>query len=289
MVPAHCPAMLAEARALPAEICLDLEDVVGEERRAAERSSAVAPLEASDRGSPPRAVRVSGSDVRWFVVDVLPLPRCSTGGTDLVLTATGEDGEPISFAGRLLEHGEGASLRRRRVGIDLLVESPTGPPAVNAIATACPPIEALIFAALESAMAALAPLRPRQRESTCLEDEPWEFALAHVAAAAWANALQGIDGPCSAVRASEVLDRSISRSQTLGFDGKLVVHPTQIAACNGRYAPSDEQLRRAIDLLEPYAAIDTGAGTFEREMIDAATWRVALGPSDRARAAGMVS
>ena len=51
----------------------------------------------------------------------------------------------------------------------------------------------------------------------------------------------------------------------LGFDGKSLIHPNQIAPCHAAFAPTDAELDRARQLVE---AFNGGAGRFENELIE---------------------
>jgi citrate lyase subunit beta/citryl-CoA lyase len=51
----------------------------------------------------------------------------------------------------------------------------------------------------------------------------------------------------------------------MGFDGKSLIHPSQIAPCQTAFAPSDEEVARAERLIE---AATGGAERFEGEMIE---------------------
>ena len=51
----------------------------------------------------------------------------------------------------------------------------------------------------------------------------------------------------------------------LGFDGKSLIHPDQIALCHRAFAPSEAELDRARRLVEAFSG---GAERFENEMIE---------------------
>ena len=57
-----------------------------------------------------------------------------------------------------------------------------------------------------------------------------------------------------------------AQGRALGFDGKSLIHPDQIAACHAAFAPSEEELARAHRLI---AATTDGAERFEGEMVEA--------------------
>ena len=56
-----------------------------------------------------------------------------------------------------------------------------------------------------------------------------------------------------------------AEGRMLGFDGKSLIHPSQIAPCHAAFAPSDEEIARAERLV---AAATGGAERFEGEMIE---------------------
>ena len=75
-----------------------------------------------------------------------------------------------------------------------------------------------------------------------------------------------------AVRAASVImPGSAERALALGYDGKWVIHPDQIATVNALFTPSPDAVARARSIL---AATD-GASALEGEMVDAATKRLA--------------
>jgi citrate lyase subunit beta/citryl-CoA lyase len=95
--------------------------------------------------------------------------------------------------------------------------------------------------------------------------------MARIAVAARAYGLQLIDGPYAVLDDEDELRRSAGAALALGYDGKWVVHPSQIAPVNDVFTPSDAELERARGIL---AAAD-GASRLSGEMVDAATKRLA--------------
>ena len=62
------------------------------------------------------------------------------------------------------------------------------------------------------------------------------------------------------------LEAECAESRRLGFDGKSLIHPDQIAACHAAFAPAAEEIARAERLV---AAFSGGAERFEGAMIEA--------------------
>ncbi|MGI8872971.1 MAG: CoA ester lyase, partial [Egibacteraceae bacterium] len=103
--------------------------------------------------------------------------------------------------------------------------------------------------------------------------------------------LQAIDGPYAKIRDLDGYRQVARRAQTLGYDGKWVLHPGQIDVANEVFAPSQEAFERAEDILDAYrTATDVdgaGAVMFGEEMIDEASRKMAEVTALRGRVAGM--
>ena len=83
-------------------------------------------------------------------------------------------------------------------------------------------------------------------------------------AAAAAN-VQSIDGVWPDIQDAEGLRVDCLRARRLGFTGKSLIHPRQVALCHAAYAPSAEEIGRAERLV---AAATGGAERFEGSMIE---------------------
>ena len=98
-----------------------------------------------------------------------------------------------------------------------------------------------------------------------------DYALARVVAAARASGLQVLDGPYARLGDDLGLVLSARRALEHGYDGKWVIHPSQIEPVNRIFTPSPTDLERAKRLLE--AA--TQAARFEGELVDEASRKLA--------------
>jgi malyl-CoA/(S)-citramalyl-CoA lyase len=87
-----------------------------------------------------------------------------------------------------------------------------------------------------------------------------------------------IDAPYGDYKNPEGLRRSCVLSAALGYDGKWVIHPDQIAIINEMYTPSSEDVERSQRILNAYQeALASGCGSLalDGKMVDAASIRVA--------------
>jgi citrate lyase beta subunit len=99
-----------------------------------------------------------------------------------------------------------------------------------------------------------------------------------MAMAAKAAGLAAIDAPYGDYKDPEGLRRSCLMSAALGYDGKWVIHPDQVAIVNEVYSPSEEDFQRSVRILEAYEqarAAGLGSLALDGKMVDAASIRVA--------------
>jgi len=119
----------------------------------------------------------------------------------------------------------------------------------------------------------------------------WHYALMRLLVAARVNGLLAIDGPFAAFADLEGLERSARRTAALGFDGKWVIHPSQIETVNRAYSPDPATYARAEGILAAYRQATEGEGRgavrFEGEMIDEATRKMAEAVARRGRWLGL--
>src|SRR5205823_1379254 len=123
---------------------------------------------------------------------------------------------------------------------------------------------------------------------------PWRRMALRIGPAAGRradNGLLAIDGPYAAFADLDGLERSARRTATLGFDGKWVIHPSQIETVNQMYSPDPASYARAEGILAAYRQATEGerrgAVRFEGEMIDEATRKMAEAVARRGRWLGL--
>lgn len=180
-----------------------------------------------------------------------------------------------------------------RIGIEPQIEDALGLTNVEAIA-AGPRVQALVLGPGDMA----ASLRMRTLEVGGQPDgydigDAHHHVLMRILIAARAHGINAIDGPYVKVRDVEGFRRVAGRSAALGYDGKWVLHPDQIAAGNEIFAPRQKDYDHAELILEAYewhtsqAGGARGAVMLGDEMIDEASRKMALVIAAKGRAAGL--
>jgi citrate lyase subunit beta/citryl-CoA lyase len=294
-VPGSSERFLAKAAGLAAdEVILDLEDAVAPAAKRGARALVAAALtDERDWATRVRAVRINGAATQWAYRDVIEVVEQAGARIDTIVLPKVSTPDHVIWLDLLLGQLEQASgLPEGQIGIEAQIEDAAGLTKVEAIATACTRLEALIFGPADF-MASLG-----MRSLTIGVPPPGytggdAFGYVHskILVAARAAGLQAIDGPYATIGDLEGLARASASIAALGFDGKWVVHPDQIGPVNEAFAPDQASYDRAEQILDAYRRATQseyrGAVMLGGEMIDEATRKLALLAATRGRAAGL--
>jgi citrate lyase subunit beta/citryl-CoA lyase len=179
-----------------------------------------------------------------------------------------------------------------RIGIEAQIENAAGLMNVEAIAAASPRLEAIIFGPADF-MASI------NMKSLVVGEQPpgypadaYHYILMRILIAARARDLQAIDGPYLQIRNADGFREVARRAAALGYDGKWVLHPDQIAAANEIFSPAQSDYDHAELILDAYdwytstAGGGRGSAMLGDEMIDEASRKMAELIVARGNAAG---
>lgn len=239
-VPASRPRMVTKAAALPADlILLDLEDAVPAGEKDAARG-ALGDIGGSFAGRA-FAVRVNGVDTADFEHD---LTAVSGSAASHIVVPKVESPQAVA--------------RAARSGLPVLamIETPAAILDIAAIA-ASPGLCGLIVGTNDLAVALRIPSGAGRAGLAT--------ALQMVVLAARAHGLWAFDGVFNALTDPAGLESECRAGRDMGFDGKTLIHPDQIAIANAVFAPSDAELDDARALI---AAAAGGAERFRDRMIE---------------------
>jgi citrate lyase subunit beta/citryl-CoA lyase len=295
-VPGSSQRFIDKARTLEADqVFLDLEDSVAPVAKADARVAVVEALNAGGWGDKVRTVRVNDWTTEWTYRDVVEVVEGAGPNLDCVMLPKVQTAEQVVALDLLVTQIEKASgLEVGRLGIEAQIENAIGLVNVDAIAAASPRVETIVFGPADF-MASI------NMKSLVVGEQPpgydvgdaYHYILMRILMAARAHDQQAIDGPYLQIRDVDGFRRVASRSAALGFDGKWVLHPDQVAAANEVYSPLQSDYDHAENILDAYAHYTseaggaTGAVMLGDEMIDEASRKMALVISAKGRAAGM--
>ena len=298
-VPGSSAKMIEKAKNLPAdEVFLDLEDAVAPDAKAEARSQVATALAQPGWAGQLRGVRVNDWTTPWTYADVIEVVAgvASQPGAllDIVVLPKVTDVSHIHALDLLLSQLETThGLPVGRIGIEAQIENAKGLTNIDAIA-AGPRMQALVLGPADMA----ASLNMRTLE-VGEQPEGYDVGDAHhhvlmrILIAARTHGILAIDGPFLKIRDVDGFRRVAGRSAALGYDGKWVLHPDQIAAGNEIFSPRQKDYDHAELILEAYewhtsrAGGARGAVMLGDEMIDEASRKMALVVAGKGRAAGM--
>ncbi len=245
-VPGDKPRALEKARTLDADaVILDLEDAVAPEHKAAARAQVRAALLAGGwRG--PVFVRVNGPGSAW-ADDDHEMAR-QAGAAGLVLPK--------------VEDARAVAARSCGLPVWAMIETPAGVLNAPAIA-AVPDVTGLLVGTNDLARALRTRPDPQRR--------PLRHALSAVVLAARAHGKTPLDAVYNDVRDPEGFAAECEQGRSLGFAGKTVIHPDQIAPANAAYGVTPQQAGEARALLAAWEAARAGGrsvATFRGALIE---------------------
>ncbi|MDT5401922.1 MAG: citrate lyase subunit beta / citryl-CoA lyase [Mycobacterium sp.] len=287
--------MIEKAKALPAdEVFLDLEDAVAPVAKAEARTRVASALADPGWSGGLRGVRVNDWTTPWTHADVIEVVATAGSHLDVVVLPKVVDVSHVRALDLLLTQLELThELPLGRIAIEAQIETAQGLSNVDAIAAA-PRVQALVLGPADM----MASLNMRtlvvgeQPEGYDIGDA-YHHVLMKILIAARTHGIAAIDGPYLKVRDVEAFRRVAARSAALGYDGKWVLHPDQIAAGNELFSPRQDDYDHAELILEAYewhtsqAGGARGAVMLGDEMIDEASRKMALVIAAKGRAAGM--
>jgi citrate lyase subunit beta/citryl-CoA lyase len=295
-VPGSNPKMLDKAKGLPADqVFLDLEDSVAPIAKADARKNVVAALNEGGYGEKVRTVRVNDWTTQWTYRDVIEVVENAGTNLDCIMLPKVQTPEQVVALDALLTQIEKTmGFEVGRIGIEAQIENALGLTNVDAIAAASPRVETIIFGPADfMASINMKTLVVGEQPPGYDVGDAYHYILMRILMAARAYDKQAIDGPYLQIRDVEGYKRVAGRSAALGFDGKWVLHPDQVAAANEVFSPRQDDYDHAeliLDAYDYYTSAEGGARgavMLGDEMIDEASRKMALVISAKGRAAGM--
>jgi len=292
-VPGSNPRMMEKAAASAAdEVFLDLEDATAPLEKPGARAKVVEALTTHDWGDKVKVVRINQVTGRYAFRDILEVIEGAGRVLDCIMIPKVQNPGDVAFVDRALAQLElELDLEPGRIGVEAQIEDPQGLVHCEAIATASPRVETLIFGPADFKASMQMPSLSVSGDIPTYPGDYFHYPLMRLAVAARAAGIQVIDGPYLAIRDLEGFATVASRAAALGYDGKWALHPGQIEPCNEAFTPTQEQFERAVQILDAYRHATEierrGAVMLGDEMIDEASRKMAEQFFLRGRKAGL--
>lgn len=287
-VPGGNERMMTKALTLTADgLILDLEDAVTVEKKVETRGIVLRWLQTLDFGGQERWIRMNPLATSFGEAD---LEGTIEGRPDGYVVPKPRNAADIRAVASILDRLE--QKHRIPFGSTKLVliatETPEGLLNIAAVARASPRIAAISWG-IEDLSAAMGLPRTRDAEGRYL-DIP-RYARVMTAVAASAAGVEALDTVFIDIADLEGLRRECQEAVSMGFTGKISIHPSQIPVINEAFTPSKEEAREAEELIaafEEHARKGSGAFAFKGQMVDMPHLTRARKILERARLAGAI-
>lgn len=281
-VPASDWSMIEKAAASSADaVCLDLEDSVVADAKAASRTNAIRAFNELGFGRQLRMLRINGLDTPFAYRDLIEVIEGAGDRVDLVMIPKVGSREDIAFVDTMLTQIEMNCGFARCIGIEAQIETAAGFLYVREIARSSPRLETLIFGPGDYAASMRIPSSGIGEFDANDETYPghrWHAVMHAIVASARANGLRCVDGPYARYKDAVGFERSCSIARALGFEGKQCIHPDQLSMANSIFSPTVEESARAhqiVDAHERAVASGRSAVGLDGRLVDVASLRMA--------------
>jgi (3S)-malyl-CoA thioesterase len=250
-IPGSKDRALDKARGLPVDaIIFDLEDAVTPEAKVEARATLKAALEADGYGRKLKIIRINGLDTDWGKGDVEALRDVKC---DAFLLPKVNGAADIDALAAMLPEGR---------EIWAMMETPKGILHAEEIA-AHPRVTGFVAGTNDLAKE----LNCRYRADRL----PMQMALQMIMLAARAHGVTAIDGVYNQFKDQDGLRAECEQGRDMGFDGKTLIHPDQVAVTNECFAPSEAEIdlaRRQIAAFEEVEKSGQGVAVVDGKIVE---------------------
>jgi (3S)-malyl-CoA thioesterase len=254
-LPASNARAMEKAAGLPCDgLILDLEDAVAPSEKSAARTALCQALVGADWGKRARIVRINGLDTPWGRADAEALELCMAQGARVDGVLVPKVGAPADLDA-VADLLPGAALWA-------MMETAGAMLSASAIA-AHPRLHGMVMGTNDLARELGSRPRPDRL--------PMMAGLGLCLLAARAHGRVIVDGVYNAFRDEVGLRAECLQGRDMGFDGKTLIHPTQIAVANEVFAPSPEEVdlaRRQIAAFEAAEAAGQGVAVVDGRIVE---------------------
>jgi citrate lyase subunit beta/citryl-CoA lyase len=226
---------IAKARELPADgVILDLEDAVAPETKEQARRQVVEAVKAGGFGAREVFIRVNGIDTPWHADD---LSAAAHAGPDAIVVPKISEVAQLERVGqRLLDMK--ADLKTR---VWAMIETPAAIFNIMSLAAEAHDSETR----LAGFVMGTNDLAKETRVRIVPGRTPMVSWLSTCVLAARAHGIDILDGVYNDLGDAAGFERECIQARDLGFDGKTLIHPSQIAPCNAAFSPTAEEIAQA--------------------------------------------
>jgi citrate lyase subunit beta/citryl-CoA lyase len=260
-MPGSNPRALEKARSVAADgIILDLEDAVAPDAKGTARDAIAQTLAAGGFGKREVIIRINALDSPWWIDDVTMAGKAKPDGILVPKISSVEDLSAV--ADRLSDIGADMSIK-----VWAMIETSRAILHAEELAAASRDSEnrlaGFVFGPNDIARETRIRMMPGRAAMLPM--------ITHCVLATRLHGLEILDGPYSNFSDTEGFIAEAEQGRDIGFDGKTLIHPSQIEACNKVFTPPDDevaQARRIIAAFEQPENAKRGAIQLDGKMVE---------------------
>lgn len=244
---------IEKARNLAADtLILDLEDAVAPEAKSDARLQVCSAVKTGGFGKREVVIRINALATAWGAAD---LSHAVAANPDAILIPKVSKAEDL--------HAAQAAIAGSTISLWAMIETPHALLEIATIAGAGGSLASLVLGT-NDLVKELRAVHMRSRENLAA-------ALGLAVAAARSFELAAIDGVFNDIADETGFRETCRQARAFGFDGKTLIHPSQIAICNEVFAPSREEIETARRVIGAFARPENagkGAIALDGRMIE---------------------
>jgi citrate lyase subunit beta/citryl-CoA lyase len=254
-MPASNERALEKAKSIPCDgLIFDLEDAVAPGVKPAARDAARQAVASRDYGPRELAIRVNGAETEWHRADLEA--ACAAGPDAVVVPKVGSAGAVRELVEAMIRFGAPEHTR-----LWAMVETPAAMLHAEEIAGASERLSVLVMGTNDLAKELYAEHVPGRHPLLP------GLGLALLAARATGTAI--LDGVYNDVQDTEGFLAECRQGREMGFDGKTLIHPSQVDGANTAFAPSEQTVEDARGILQAWRdGAGSGVVTYRGRMVE---------------------
>jgi citrate lyase subunit beta / citryl-CoA lyase len=250
---------LEKARNLPADcLILDLEDSVAPDAKALARDQIAAAIAAKGFGRREILIRINSLDTPWWTTDIAMAGQAAPDG--ILVPKISSVADLKAIADRLSDANPSirvwAMIETARAVLDAeQLAAASGDQKMR--------LAGFVFGPNDLSRETRIKMMPGRAAMLPL--------ITHCILATRAHGLEILDGPYSDFSNVDGFGQECTQARDLGFDGKTLIHPGQIEACNAIFTPPEEEIaqaRRIIAAFERPENASRGAIQLDGQMVE---------------------
>ena len=233
---------LDKAKTLPADgVILDLEDSVAPDAKETARRQVVDAVKAGGFGVREVFIRINGVDTPWHADD---LSAAAHAAPDVILVPKVSNSDTLELIGRrMLDMGTDHKTR-----IWAMIETPLAIFNILSIAAAARDSETRLAGFVMGTNDLAKDTRARLVPGRA----PMLTWLSMCVAAARIHGIDILDGVYNDIGNADGFAKECAQGLELGFDGKTLIHPSQIEPCNTAFSPSPADIEQARKMIAAF-------------------------------------